>query len=56
MQEKRNRVVCFSTTESMVAALKELAPSKDSLSALLREIINQYLTKIQNQTNTPSQQ
>jgi hypothetical protein len=44
-REKRNRIICFSTTASQYEALKALAPSKDSLSSLLREIIEAYLNR-----------
>lgn len=42
-REKRNKIVCFSTTQSQFDALSKQAPTKDSLSALLREIIDLYL-------------
>lgn len=41
--ERRNKIICFSTTQSMADELRKLAPSRDSLSQLLREIIQQYL-------------
>jgi len=51
-KEKRDRVICFSTTQTMVDQLRALAPSKDSLSALLREIIEDYIAS---QPNSPAQ-
>jgi len=45
-KEKRDKVICFSLTRSMYDALHALAPSRDSLSALLREMISAYLSKL----------
>ena len=49
MKEKRNKVICFSTTQTQAEALRALAPSRDSLSQLLREIITTYLEHLQGQ-------
>jgi len=54
MPEKRDRIICFSTTQSQLDALRRLAPTKDSMSSLLREIIKAYLDK--QQPDPPSQQ
>lgn len=40
---RKNRIICFSTTTEMVDALRLLAPTRDSMSSLLREIITAYL-------------
>jgi hypothetical protein len=47
MKEKRDRIICFSTTETQMQQLRALAPSRDSLSSLMREIIQQYLSNLQ---------
>jgi hypothetical protein len=46
MKEKRDRTICFTTTGSQYEALKALAPSRDSMSSLLREIIREYLERL----------
>jgi hypothetical protein len=43
---RKNKVICFSTTQEQVDALKALAPSRDSMSDLLREIIREYLERL----------
>jgi hypothetical protein len=43
MKEKKDKVICFSTTASQYEALMKLAPFKDSMSSLLRDIIQHYL-------------
>jgi hypothetical protein len=50
MTEKKNKVICFSTTKSQYDAIRAQAPARDSLSQLLREIISQYLDKLQSQS------
>lgn len=50
MQGKKNKIICFSTTQQQYDALRLLAPSRDSLSSLLREIIEIYLS-IQQRAN-----
>ena len=46
-KERRDRAICFSLTQSMLNELRRLAPTRDSMSSLLREIIQAYLDKQQ---------
>ena len=55
MQGRKNKIVCFSTTQEQFDALHRLAPTRDSLSSLLREIIQLYLSKPQ-PADQPTQQ
>jgi len=45
MPEKRDRIICFSLSATMLAQLQKLAQTKDSMSSLLRQIIKDYLDR-----------
>ncbi len=44
-KERKDRVICFTTTNSQFEALQTLGPGRDSRSSLLREIIAEYIAK-----------
>lgn len=53
---KRDRIVCFAMTREQFAELHQVASTKDSLSSLLREIIQRYLDdRRQDQALDPAQ-
>ena len=56
METKKDKVICFSTTKEMAEALRSLAPTRISLSALMREIITFYLEKNKPEPQPPSAQ
>ncbi len=45
MTNKKDKIICFSTTEVQYEELHQIASTKDSMSALLREIIREYLER-----------